>query len=126
MSHIAQTPNGFKIIIGRRLARRLKDISADFKALLGHEMVTGEVVLRQLTQAQASALLSVSRPYISAVNQASPEERELIKRKRLSISTLYSKHRAPTDTALDKLVMKIGADRVMAALDRATNPSNGI
>jgi hypothetical protein len=33
-----------------------------------------------------------------------------------------SKRKAPTDAHLDKLVARYGADRVMAALDRATMP----
>ena len=56
-----------KTIRGYRLAKRLKAISPDFRALLAHELVTGEVVLRDLTQAQAAALVRVSLPYVSTV-----------------------------------------------------------
>ena len=44
---------GYKTIVGRRLSRRLKDIPPDFRALLAHELVAGDVVLHRLTQAQA-------------------------------------------------------------------------
>jgi hypothetical protein len=111
-----------KIVLGRRLARRLKGITPDFRALLAHEMVAGEVVLRDLTQAQASALVQVSLPYVSTVSRASPEQREDVKRRRLSISALYNKRREPTDAKLDRLIARFGVDRVMAALDRATKP----
>ena len=119
MFPLRQDPNGYKTIDGRRLAKRLKGTTADTRALLAHGMTTEGA---RLTQAQAAALARVSQAYVSAASRASPEQREAIKHGGLSLSTLHNKRQEPTDAKLDRLVAKYGADRVMAALDRATMP----
>ena len=122
MHQINETSNAFKTIVGRRLARRLKDITPDFRALLAHELVAGDVVLHRLTQTQAAALVRVSLPYVSTISRASPEQREDIKRKRLSISSLYNKRRDLTDDRLEKIITAAGPGRVLAILDKMTAP----
>jgi hypothetical protein len=122
MLSLNEDTNGYKTIVGRRLTRRLKGITPDLRALLAHEMVAGEAVLHRLTQAQAAVLVHVSLPYVSTVSRASPEQREDIRRRRLSLSALYHKRRQPTDAKLDRLIARYGADRIMAALDRVTAP----
>jgi hypothetical protein len=122
MFPLNQATNGYKTIVGRRLARRLRSISPDYRALLAHELVAGDVVVHRLSQTQAAALVRVSQPYVSAVSRASPEEREQIKRHRLSLSALHNKRRKPSDDKLDRFIRRYGADRIMAALDRMTAP----
>jgi hypothetical protein len=109
-----------KTVDGRRLAKQLKGTTADFRALLAHELVTGETRLCRLSQAQAAKLTCVSRGYVSTVSRASPGQREDIECGLLSVTALHNK---PTDAQLDRFVARYGADRVMAALDRATAPS---
>jgi hypothetical protein len=124
MLQITEHPTEIKTVtvVGRKLARRLKGISSDFRALLAHQAATGEAVLRELTVKQASILFKVSVPYVAAVSRASPEERDLIKRKRLSVNDLYSRRRELTDDQIDRLVARCDPNRLMAALDRYTAP----
>jgi hypothetical protein len=124
MFPLNQATNGYKTIVGRRLAKRLKAISPDFRALLAHELVAGEVALHRLNQAQASALVRVSRRYVSIIHRASPEQREDIKRKRLSIASLYNKRRDLSDDRLERIITAAGPGRVLAILDKMTAPQS--
>ena len=109
-----------KTIDGRSLAKRLKGTTADFRALLAHEMTAGDAALRRLSQPQAAALAGISRSYVSTVSRASPEQREDVKHGRLSISAIHNGGRhEPVDAKLDRLIARYGADAVMAAADRA-------
>jgi hypothetical protein len=112
-----------KTIVGHRLAKRLKSISADYRALLAHRLVTGEVVLHHLSKVQASTLVRVSLPYVNTVSRASPEQREAIKRRWLSVARLYTKRRRElTDAQVDRIVRRIGPDRMWSAMERTTRP----
>jgi hypothetical protein len=123
MFPLREDTNGYKTVVGRQLAKRLKGIPVDFRALLAAELMAGEVVLHGLTQTQASALVRVNRGYVSCANKASPEQREDIKHKRLSIRSLYRKRRDLTDDRLEKLILAAGPGRVMQILDRLTAPT---
>ena len=50
-----------KTVDGRRLAKQLKGTTADFRALLAHELVTGETRLHPLPQALAAVLARISQ-----------------------------------------------------------------
>jgi len=112
-------PTPVKDINGRKLARRLKKgLSPTFRALLAHEFESG-AVLHDLTRRQACKLLQVGASYVGTVAKSSPENRKKIERGELALSAL---HNTPTDRQLDRLITRLGPDRVMEALDRCTRP----
>lgn len=106
-------------INGRKLSRRLKKgLSPAFRALLAHELETG-AVLHDLTRRQACKLLQVSPSYVATLAKIDPEQRAMIARGQLSLSAIHNKL---TDTDIDRIVAKLGAERIMAAIDRYTQP----
>jgi hypothetical protein len=122
-------------IIGTNLARRLKGISKDFRALLAYELATGAADFFFPTRKQAAALMEVSLRYVAAVAKLSPEQRVQVKRKQLTLSAVVNRRKpAPVtdiNTIIDKLtnadidtIVTTRPDAVMAALDRATAPAN--
>jgi hypothetical protein len=110
-----------KDISGRRLRRRLrKGLNPAHRALLAYELETGGAWLRDLTRRDACVLTGAPASAVATLCRASDEERERIKGGQLALSALHKK--PPSDAYLDRLVVKAGADRVMAALDRYTRP----
>jgi hypothetical protein len=122
LRHISTGTAPVKDVSGRQLARRLKrGLSAAFRALLAHEMQAGAVCIHHLSRRQAVALTSASWGYVSTIAKMTPDEREQLGDGRLSLSAVHN--RAPTDADVDRIVAKLGAERVLAALDRATAPT---
>jgi hypothetical protein len=64
MFPLRENPNGYKTVDGRRLAKRLKGTTADFRGLFAHELVTGETRLHPLPQALAAVLARISQGYV--------------------------------------------------------------
>jgi hypothetical protein len=118
-----QAPAGkaVKDINGRKLSRRLKRglISPTFRALLARDLETGAVRLHNLTRRQACRIMQVSVGYVTTVARTDPENRKKLEVGQVSLAAL---HTTPTDRQLDRLNARVGADRVMAALDRYTRP----
>lgn len=108
-------------ISGRKLRARLrKGLNPTHRALLAHELETGTVRLYPLPRRQACMLTGASVGYVATLSRLTSLDRELVKRGLLSLSALHNK--PPTDADIDRLVAKLGADRIMAALDRWTRP----
>jgi hypothetical protein len=115
-----------RTISGRRLNRLVRYASARDRALLALELEQGEVHLLSPTRAQVAALTHASLGYIGTVSRLTADERIQLARGQSSLSRLHNSHRyIATDAAIDRIVAKLGAERIMAALDRATAPSNG-
>jgi hypothetical protein len=111
-----------KDISGQRLARRLRrELSPTHRALLAYELEKGTAWIHSLTRRQACRLTGASVAYVVTLQRASDEERGRIKSGQLALSALHN-NKPPSDAYLDRLVVKAGADRVMAALDRYTRP----
>lgn len=112
-------------INGHKLARALKNknISPAHRALLAHNLEIGAAYLHHLTRQQSLALTDASGGYVASVANLTPEEREQVNTGKLSLSVVHNRKREPTDAQLDRLVARIGADRVMAALDRLPAPT---
>jgi hypothetical protein len=120
-------PTAGPAITGRRLSRLIKQASAADRALLAHKLEQGEVLLVRPTRAQATMLAHASPSYVGTIGRLTADERLQLARGELSLSRLHNNHRyVATDTAIDRIVAKLGAERVMAALDRMTAPSNGV
>jgi hypothetical protein len=113
---------GVKEIVGRKLAGRIRRLSPTFRALLAHEMESGRVIVHALSRKQAVQLTGASVGYVNTIHRLSDEQRELLKRGALSLSKLHSSHKSLTDAEIDHLVIKLGPERIMRALDRYTQP----
>src|SRR5215831_9018781 len=115
-----------RTITGRRLGRLLRQASARDRALLAHELEQGALHLLSPTRAQAAILTHASLGYIGTVSRLTTEERRQLARGQFSLSRAHHNHqRTVTDAAIDRIIARLGLERVMAALDRATAPSNG-
>jgi hypothetical protein len=102
-----------------------------------------------LSQREAAQLVGVSLTYVGAVSRLSPEQRAQLITGDLTLSSVVNGHRRngdcslaellkavsagestaitqpkapPTDEEVDHLIAAIGAERVMASLDRYTQP----
>jgi hypothetical protein len=114
-------------INGRKIACNLRRMSQTSRALHANDAVTGAVALHALTRSQAAALFGTNVSYIDAVGRASDEERARLRAGEVAIAEIHSTPKPPTDEAVDALVDNfidfVGADKILAALDRATRPT---
>jgi hypothetical protein len=121
MLHVTPNDLCFKDIVGHKLATRLRaGMSPTFRALLAHEFESGACWLHSLTRRQACALTGASIGYVHTLAHATEQEREAVKRGVLSLSDIHN--RPPSDAAIDRVIARLGPDRVLAALDRLTMP----
>jgi hypothetical protein len=90
------------------------------RALLAVDMVRGIEISRP-TPKQARLLLGVSKGYFTTAARLSVEERQQVEQGTVSFSFLHN--RPPTDFAIDRFIERAGANRVLAGLDRYTQPS---
>jgi hypothetical protein len=109
---------------GHHIARRAAKLDAPHKALLVADIKAGRIAigyipLSDLTTGQLCKLVGVSAPYARAAIAMSFDERLRVLRGELKISDRLT---APSDQRLDRLVAKYAA-RVMAAIDRFTQPT---
>jgi hypothetical protein len=109
-----------RLISGRKLHRRGKN-SPSHRALLAVDLVSGTVQVSRFTRAQARVLTGASYGYVNTAAKLNPEQRQKVERGQLSLAAFHNK-RQPSDAALLQYIEKVGADRVMAALDRYTEP----
>ena len=108
-------------IDGHRLSRRLqRGLSATFRALIAYELESGGAKLHHLTRKQSVTLVGANSGYVGTVSRLTPHEREQVANGILSLAAIHNQ--PPTDVDIDRIVTRIGLDRVMAALDRLTRP----
>jgi hypothetical protein len=110
-----------RLISGRKLSRRRKGFSPSHRALLALDIETGKARVINHTRKQARALTGASVGYTNTAAKLTPDQRQKVERGQLSLAAFHNKHQ-PTDAALLQYIEKVGADRVMAALDRYTEP----
>jgi hypothetical protein len=114
-SNGGQGPKGPHLIDGMLLAKALKagDIKPEYAAKLAFELQTGTVILGHLSARQARAVTGATRSGLAAERRS----HRPVKGQRV----LYRSN--PSDADIDKVVARVGADRIMRALDRYTQPS---
>src|SRR5262245_55907563 len=111
-----------KIVVGKKLSRRRKGINPSHLALVAVDLETGRARLSApLTRRQAIAVTGASAGYVATATRLSAQEREQVEAGKLSLSSVHNA--PPSNAAIDKFIVKAGADRVMAGLDRHTQPS---
>lgn len=137
MTHIPLTvameaaQGGTHIIYGQRLAHRLARINIDWRALLAADMAAGRVNVRGLTLRQAAKLVGVSFGYVHTASKLSPEQRQQVETGKLTVAAVHRPKPALSDAdidaivanyGIDHVVARLGAHKVMDALDRLTAP----
>jgi hypothetical protein len=112
-------------INGRKLFRRLKQgLNPRHCALLALELEQGTAILHHLTPRQAQKVTRANQRDVAALRRATAEESAQVKLGLLSLAELRNRTaRAPTDATVDRTITKLGADRVLQALDRITQPT---
>jgi len=96
------------VVFGRQLARQLLRLSAHARSRLAHDLVVGEVVLRDPTRSQMARLVGVSERSVAEIAR--------------SLGTA-NKRPDMSDAAVERLISRIGAERIWTALDHLTAPA---
>jgi hypothetical protein len=112
---------GFITLTGRQLARSARQLNPTARAVLSEQLRAGSVQVMKLTAGQARRLSGASFGYANALHRATRQEWDDVVSGRRKLADLVNK--PMSDAALDKLIIKLGPGRVMAALDRHTSPS---
>jgi hypothetical protein len=107
---------------GRDLDRMVRAANPTKRALLAADIEAGRVIIEKPTARQARVLARANIPYANAARKLSPTERAACRIGRLNLAEKARERRPISDAKLDKLIGKIGAGRMMAALDRYTSP----
>jgi hypothetical protein len=98
---------------------RERKLSPEHRGWLALALQLGTVKLGKLTAKQVRWLTGATVSELAAARQAQRPQR--VQRPARNGRVLY--RRDPSDVELDRAVATLGANRVMAALDRATRPT---
>jgi hypothetical protein len=110
-----------RVILGRKVQRRARRQNASGKALLAVDLRT---CLIKLTIGQLCQLTGASTGYVATAARLTAAERSLIRAGAKRLSEFHNSSRsAPPDQIIDRMIQRFGAERVLAALDRATAPA---
>jgi hypothetical protein len=72
---------------------------------------------------RAAGLFCVNRTYVALAHRLSEADRLRLIKGEISLSELANGRRHLTDAKVDRIVARIGLERILAALDRATRPT---
>jgi hypothetical protein len=114
-----------RLIDGVKLQLKLPTLSATFRALLGHELQSGAVAITHYSPRQSAMVTESPMALIRAVGKATPLELFAMQ----GVLDIEAAHRQQlankrrTDAVVDKILVEIGLDRVLAALERLTRPA---
>jgi hypothetical protein len=115
-----------RLICWDKLQLQLAALPTTFRALLGQELQSGAVALTSATPRQAAALTLVPMAFFRTVTAATALETAAMRRGTLTVEEVHAarlRNRRRTDVAIDRALVEIGLDRVLAALDRLTRPA---
>jgi hypothetical protein len=109
---------------GKRLAkwRKMGVITPDFAARLAYGLQVGRFAVGDFTDKQSRLLTGASRADLAAVRRSARRKHRQHRANGNGQHARVLYRRDPTDSDVDAIVAKIGADRVMKALDRHTQP----
>jgi hypothetical protein len=110
-------------LAGKLFSRDLLRMPAARRALWAHEAEIGELTISYLSRSQSSRIFKVSHGYIDTIANLSSAQRAQVWASPGLLAQLHRRERNLADSDIDKLVARVGADRLMSALDRATTPS---
>jgi hypothetical protein len=106
---------------GRQLAYSLRRRSPAQRAILAHQLESGDIVVRGFTRGQAAKLARTSLGYVATINRASEADRERLRLGVVELSHLRNR-RDVTDAQVDNFIRRAGAQKVLEGLDRFTRP----
>src|SRR5262249_27789201 len=112
-------------VTGRELLRLRNQLPVRRLALLAGDLIVGRLAFIKPTTAQAAWLAGIScaAAYAGkAVVYGQPHLRSAVEHGEISLIEAANRGRVVTDAAIDRIVGKLGAERVWAALDRVTRP----
>jgi hypothetical protein len=113
-------PTGPEIKIdGAAFHRRVRKATPTERALYAHDLQAGLIGIGPFTGPQARFLAQCSFGYQNTVNKLAPHELERLRRGWVKLAEL---HNTMTDGDVLRLVKRIGADRVLRAIDMLTAP----
>jgi hypothetical protein len=111
---------------GDRLQAQLNRWSLTNLALLGHDLETGAAVLTRTTPKQATAVIPrLTMALLRTVRQASPFELAAMRRGDFTVEALHREqldNKRLSDAEVDRAVLEIGLELVLASCDRLTPP----
>jgi hypothetical protein len=108
------------------IARRLAQHQQDVRALLALSLVSGAPIA-PMSCRRAALMANASRYRIASAALATPGEIESLLAGRLRLRDVRRAHSLKammTDSEIDALIDRIGADRLLEALDRVTTPAS--
>jgi hypothetical protein len=129
MLFIPSTPSSAtesKTLSGRELLRLRNHLPPRRLALVAGDLIVGRRYLIKPTTAQAAWLAGISCASAcagKAVVFGQPHLRSAVEYGQISLVEAANRTRVLTDAAVDRIVAKLGAERVLAALDRITRPT---
>ena len=122
-SHVySSSSEPVQVLSGRELDREVRTATPTKRALLAADVEAGRLLVERPTARQARLITGSSPCYLYAARLLSPMERAAVRTGRASLAAKARERRQLTDSKLDQLVSQLGAERVMAALDRVTRP----
>ena len=101
-------------IEGLEFALDLRGKTPGQRAALAAKLVRGELVLDGLTQGQAAAITSSTKPSVSAACRATRADRQWLEAGQLGLGAL--RRQPPTDVEIERVIRRLGPERVWRAL----------
>jgi hypothetical protein len=110
------------VVTGWKLNRLLHSLDAGGKAMLAADLAAGRLVIVGPTLEQARGLTGASRGYTYTAATLSPTQRQAVRRGHVKLVDIHLRHRSLSDAGIDRLVRRLGPDRLWSAIDRLTSP----
>ena len=111
--------------IDARLLRKFKQkLNISERALFAANLATGDACLKNIPPTLGAKLFGVSIGYVHTMRRATNQEALAVICGATTISALHNRRlkQAPDDAAIERLVVKLGPDRILRALERLTAP----
>jgi hypothetical protein len=110
------------VVTGWKLNQLLHSLDAGGKAMLAADLAAGRLVIANPTLEQARGLTGASRGYTHTAATLSPTQRQAVRRGHIKLVDIHLRHRSLSDAGSDRLVRRLGPDRLWSAIDRLTSP----
>lgn len=111
MRDLSETLVQHNEINGILTGRQLRRAKPPARIVIGSELCNGGLVVTGLSCRQAARLTRADRGAISAVNHATPDEREALERGKITIGDL---RKPPSERAVLNAIKRIGLARIIA------------
>ena len=119
---ILQEPPAIKVVTGREFNQLLRSLDAAGKAVITADLAAGRLVIANPTLEQARGLTGASRGYAHTATTLSPTQRQAVRSGHIKLVDIHLRHPSLSDAGIDRLVRRLGPDRLWSAIDRLTSP----